>query len=105
MKRLLQLLLLFFGTVWMQFSIVTESFGQTKQTAAAKPNALLIVPTDTVPAIINHTVENGLVKFSSILRPLRQIAGAPEPFYTYFWEFGDGYFSFEKNHNTFMLTR
>ena len=95
MKRLLQLLLLFFGTVWIQFSIVTDGFGQTKQTAA-KPNALLIVPTDTVPAIINHSVENGMVKFSSILRPLRQIAGAPEPFYTYFWEFGDGHFSFEK---------
>jgi hypothetical protein len=51
---------------------------------------------DTVPAIINHVTEDGLTKFSSELRPLRQIAGAPAPFYTYFWEFGDGGFSFEK---------
>jgi len=55
-----------------------------------------IVPADTVPAIINYTTENGVTKFSSILRPLRQIAGAPQPFYSYFWEFGDGGFSFEK---------
>ncbi len=96
MKRLLQLLLLFFGTVWIQFTIVTDLFGQTKQTAAAKSNALLIVPADTIPAIINYAEETGVIKFSSILRPLRQIAGAPAPFYSYFWEFGDGHFSFEK---------
>lgn len=55
-----------------------------------------ILPTDTVPAIIKSTTENGVTRFTSELRPLRQIAGAPEPFYTYFWEFGDGGFSFEK---------
>jgi hypothetical protein len=55
-----------------------------------------ILPSDTIPTIINYTTENGLTKFSSELRPLRQIAGAPAPFYTYFWEFGDGGFSFEK---------
>ena len=55
-----------------------------------------IVPADTVPAIIHHNPESNGIKFSSTLRPLRQIAGAPEPFYTYFWEFGDGSFSFEK---------
>lgn len=55
-----------------------------------------IIPADTIPAIINHKVESDGIKFSSVLRPLRQIAGAPEPFYTYFWEFGDGSFSFEK---------
>ena len=36
--------------------------------------------------------ENGF-KFSSIDTPLTQIAGAPEPFYTYWWEFGDGHYS------------
>ncbi|WP_124562523.1 hypothetical protein [Pedobacter sp. KBW01] len=56
-----------------------------------------VLPTDTVPAIINYTTENGVTKFTSELRPLRQIAGAPAPFYTYFWEFGDGSFSFEKD--------
>jgi hypothetical protein len=96
MKRLLHLRSLFFGTILVQLLVVISLNAQTKQAAAVKPDPALIVPTDTVPAIINHTVENGVVKFSSILRPLRQIAGAPEPFYTYFWEFGDGQFSFEK---------
>ncbi len=36
------------------------------------------------------------VYFSAGLRPLRQIAGAPAPFYAYFWELGDGRFSFDK---------
>lgn len=56
-----------------------------------------VLPTDTVPAIINYTTAEGATKFTSELRALRQIAGAPEPFYTYFWEFGDGGFSFEKD--------
>jgi len=56
-----------------------------------------VLPTDTVPAVIKFTTENGSTKFDSELRPLRQIAGAPAPFYTYFWEFGDGGFSFEKD--------
>ncbi|TKC08686.1 DUF7849 domain-containing protein [Pedobacter frigoris] len=64
--------------------------------AQTQPIPPKIVAADTVPAIINHKIENGIVKFSSVLRPLRPIAGAPEPFYTYFWEFGDGKFSFEK---------
>jgi hypothetical protein len=56
-----------------------------------------VLPTDTVPAIIHYQTENGVTKFKSELRPLRAIAGAPAPFYTYFWEFGDGGFSFEEN--------
>ncbi len=56
-----------------------------------------IVPTDTVPAVIHVKTENGVTKFTGELRPLRPIAGAPAPFYTYFWEFGDGGFSFEEN--------
>src|SRR3546814_18033552 len=35
-------------------------------------------------------------QFSAGLRSLRQIAGAPEAFYTYYWEFGDGTFSFDE---------
>lgn len=61
------------------------------------------LPADTVPAIINYKNEAGGIRFSSILRPLRQIAGAPEPFYTYFWEFGDGAFSFEKEPAHFYM--
>lgn len=96
MRRPLQLRLLFSATILAQLFVVTGVFAQTKHPVVNKPVPALIVPTDTVPAIINHTIENGVVKFSSVLRPLRQIAGAPEPFYSYFWEFGDGQFSFEK---------
>jgi PKD repeat protein len=51
---------------------------------------------DTAIAEINSQIENNQVKFGASLRPLRQIAGAPASFYTYFWEFGDGSYSFEK---------
>jgi len=96
MKRLLQLHVLFFGTFLATSLVAPALYAQKQVPVVTKPNPPLTVPGDTVPAIINHTVENGVVKFSSVLRPLRQIAGAPEPFYSYFWEFGDGQFSFEK---------
>src|SRR4051812_36360953 len=51
---------------------------------------------DTTAADIDPQVENNQVKFGATLRPLRQIAGAPSSFYSYFWEFGDGSYSFEK---------
>lgn len=96
MKRRLQLHSLFLGTVLALFSIVPKLNAQTKQSVVAKALPVLTMPEDTIPAIIHHHIENGVIKFSSTLRPLRQIAGAPEPFYSYFWEFGDGQFSFEK---------
>jgi hypothetical protein len=37
------------------------------------------------------------VLFAPVLPPLVQIAGAPPAFYEYYWEFGDGTFSFEEN--------
>ncbi len=49
---------------------------------------------DTVSAI-DVTLEDNKASFNAPLRPLRQLAGAPEAFYTHFWEFGDGQFSFE----------
>ncbi|GAB3927492.1 DUF7849 domain-containing protein [Mucilaginibacter myungsuensis] len=65
--------------------------------AQVKPIAKPMVnPADTVPAIIEHTANGNSVKFGSKLRELRGVAGAPAPFFTYFWEFGDGTFSFEK---------
>ncbi len=51
---------------------------------------------DTSAANINFQLTNNQAIFSSVLRPLQQIAGAPEPFYAYYWEFGDGQFSFEE---------
>lgn len=55
-----------------------------------------VLPSDTIPAGINYAINNTAVKFNPQLRELRPIAGAPAPFYTYMWEFGDGKFSFEK---------
>jgi hypothetical protein len=45
---------------------------------------------------INLQLNNNQANFSSVLRPLQQIPGAPDAFYSYFWEFGDGQFSFEE---------
>ncbi|MBZ4189515.1 PKD domain-containing protein [Niabella beijingensis] len=36
-------------------------------------------------------------KFSVLLPALTQIPGAPEPFYTHLWDFGDGHFSTESS--------
>lgn len=55
-----------------------------------------VLPSDTIPAGINYSMAKGAVQFNPQLRELRPIAGAPAPFYTYMWEFGDGKFSFEK---------
>lgn len=52
---------------------------------------------DTLSPVI-HTEEVGdSLRFSAGLRPLRQLAGAPAAYYSYFWELGDGRFSFEKS--------
>jgi len=51
---------------------------------------------DTLPAVVEPQIEDNRVKFTAQLRALRGVAGAPAPFYTYFWEFGDGTYSFEK---------
>lgn len=96
MKKPLHLILFFTGIVSLQIFMLNSISAQVKQAAAVQIVQPAIVPADTVPAIINHKTENGVVNFSAVLRPLRPIAGAPEPFYTYFWEFGDGQFSFEK---------
>lgn len=49
---------------------------------------------DTIPAVINVEQQENRTLLKAELRPLRQIAGAPEAFYSYYWEFGDGTFSF-----------
>lgn len=51
---------------------------------------------DSIPPEIRVEEKGDSIHFSSSLRPLRQVAGAPSSFYTYFWELGDGRFSFEK---------
>ncbi|MCC7521502.1 MAG: PKD domain-containing protein [Flavobacteriaceae bacterium] len=47
-------------------------------------------------AEINLDVQKNQVVFHADTPALSQIAGAPEAFYTYFWEFGDGHYSFEE---------
>jgi len=50
---------------------------------------------DTLPAVVQAAQDQNKVTFTGELRPLRGVAGAPSPFYSYFWELGDGSFSFE----------
>ena len=50
-------------------------------------------------AKIQYLATNNEVKFSVDAPQLRQIAGAPNAFYTHFWEFGDGHYSTDKNPN------
>lgn len=51
---------------------------------------------DTIPPALRIQEIGDSVRLSATLRPLRQIAGAPPAFYSYFWELGDGHFSFDK---------
>ena len=46
-------------------------------------------------AKIQAEIRKNKVRFEAETPALRQIAGAPEAFYTYFWEFGDGHYSTE----------
>jgi hypothetical protein len=53
--------------------------------------------TDTTTSIVNPHISDNSCDFKADgLRPLKKMPGAPTPFYTYFWEFGDGKLSFEK---------
>lgn len=48
-------------------------------------------------APISYDIQGNNVSFRGEMPPLNQMAGAPKAFYTYFWEFGDGHYSFSKN--------
>lgn len=56
----------------------------------------LVTDTTTRKAEILLNQYDNKVEFQADTPPLIQISGAPEAFYTYFWEFGDGHFSFEE---------
>ncbi|MBN9380751.1 MAG: PKD domain-containing protein [Chitinophagaceae bacterium] len=58
--------------------------------------AIAAAAQDSIPPEIRVEETGDSVHFSARLRPLRQIAGAPAAFYTYFWELGDGRFSFDQ---------
>lgn len=57
------------------------------------------VVNDTVTrvATIKNTTTGNEVIFTPETPTLNQIAGAPKAFYTYYWEFGDGHYSTDKN--------
>lgn len=58
-----------------------------------------LIVNDTVVryANIGFDANGNEVSFLSDTPPLQQIAGAPKAFYSYYWEFGDGNYSTEKN--------
>lgn len=57
-----------------------------------------IIPQDTLTrsAPIFYDVLGNKVTYGATMPELNQIAGAPKAFYTYYWEMGDGDYSFEK---------
>ena len=59
---------------------------------------LLLVEKDTITrkASIEHILENNTLLLTPIAPELKQTAGAPKAYYSYFWEFGDGTYSKEK---------
>ena len=59
----------------------------------------MVSDTITRTARIVHTVNGANVSFNPDTPQLNQIAGAPKAFYTYYWEFGDGNYSFKENPN------
>lgn len=58
--------------------------------------SIVVRSQDTIPPTLHIQEMGDSVRLSATLRPLRQIVGAPPPFYSYFWELGDGHFSFDK---------
>jgi hypothetical protein len=53
------------------------------------------IKNDTVKreTTIQHYADDNKIRFSATTPPLQQIPGAPQAFYTYYWEFGDGTYS------------
>lgn len=56
----------------------------------------IVQDTVTRTASIVYTINGNQVSFNPETPELNQIAGAPKAFYTYYWEFGDGEYSFQK---------
>ncbi|WP_299432667.1 PKD domain-containing protein [uncultured Aquimarina sp.] len=57
-----------------------------------------ILINDTIPrtAPISYEILDDKIIYGAEMPPLNQIAGAPKAFYTYYWEFGDGNYSFKE---------
>ncbi len=63
--------------------------------AQDKPSPLA-QDTITRRAPIYYDANGNRVNFGATMPPLNQIAGAPKAYYTYYWELGDGSYSFDK---------
>ncbi|MDH7445460.1 PKD domain-containing protein [Aquimarina sp. 2201CG14-23] len=57
-----------------------------------------ILTNDTIPRIapISYEIQGNRVTYGAEMPPLNQVAGAPKAFYTYYWELGDGTYSFKE---------
>jgi hypothetical protein len=51
--------------------------------------------TTTRQVQITYNLDDNQAEFSAITPPLQQIQGAPPAFYTFYWELGDGRYSFD----------
>ncbi len=58
-----------------------------------------ILMNDTIPRVapISYDIQGNQLIYKAAMPALNQIAGAPNAFYTYYWEFGDGNYSFKSN--------
>lgn len=56
----------------------------------------IVQDTTTRSAPIYYDANGYRINFGATMPPLNQIAGAPRAFYTYYWELGDGSYSFDK---------
>ena len=73
------------GCIFLLIMVSINANGQNK-----------LQDTITRSAPIFYDVLGNKVEFRSEMPALNQVAGAPKAFYTYFWEFGDGNFSFQE---------
>ncbi|WP_372801819.1 PKD domain-containing protein [Lutibacter sp.] len=67
--------------------------------------SIIVKDTITRSAEIIYSVNGNKVSFNPETPELNQIAGAPKAFYTYYWEFGDGDYSFQENPNHTYKTK
>lgn len=70
-----------------------SSFTLTFLLCSLAATAQQVMDTTTRKAEILIEQDGNKADFSAVTPALIQISGAPEAFYTYFWEFGDGHYS------------
>lgn len=56
----------------------------------------IVNDTITRSAPISFDIQGNTVQYNATMPPLNQVAGAPKAYYTYYWETGDGDYSFKE---------